>query len=316
LQLGGISGKTIADTESSSTDGPVLVSGRRIRRVEQRGSEYVIHRWFEIGEVLGEYYPGGVHTVSFDQDSTNALVEAAEKVSFGTQRIELDGISDDERRQVETTLAETEQIQAQKDTAVLGTIKQHETLAQAIQPSRRGNVLLNSDISYHVYKGDNPSYEGDLTEQTGPINLVWGNGDSAGAISDDWDYLAHSSINLAGDRYIAVGRRVKKQDKDIGKNIYPEYSPNQYHARVYTISGESGIDAVGQAHKDPVDHGHLADWPWFFDESRKTFSKEWKSVSTKRSLPKDDYDTADGYFHCIKGDYRDDGGWILPGHLP
>ncbi|MFC4245409.1 twin-arginine translocation signal domain-containing protein [Natribaculum luteum] len=291
---------------------PVIASGTRIAEIEQTSRGWEISRKFLIDTVEEEFRVSRQDRVTTTAEVENDLPEFDREVDFGTETISTTNLDSETKSEIDDLLEEgTERF---KDTAVLGTFQQHYEYERdliEVTPMAEG-PLPDSSISLHVYNADDPSWEGDLTENTGPINLVWNNGDDADDIDDDWQYNGHSSIALSGTRYIATDTySVKEQDEDIGWNIAPIQLPSQWHARVYTIDGNIDIDAVGQAHRDPPDHGHLpGDTNWQFFDSRETFSDQWNDVSTLDADNGDEYDSSDGEYDYIEGEYEedDDGG--------
>lgn len=97
----------------------------------------------------------------------------------------------------------------------------------------------------------------------------------------------------------------------------PVDSPHQYHIRLYDYDGPGDVSVIGQAHKDPLDHGHISDRDdlpggvlWRYDEARDAAVQCWEEnypgrVSVVRHYVgnyKDSDSTHDGRIVVIRRD--------------
>jgi hypothetical protein len=276
----GASGITAGQPEPEGADGPV--EGVRIHRFEREGTvaEHLADADVAVDDLDGVDPEAAVysHTEQFVPRrgqlrtergrSPITLQEAAvpesvfeSTVQRARERGGKRGLAVDER------LSGAVEVRYE-DTAEIDTFEQFRLAERELREQASvGPDVTDVDFPLHVYKADDPDGSSDLSERTGPINVGWDVGMDAAAVDDGTKTWAHWSIYLASDRYVIDGSQVKKQDEHMGWNLFPYDQANQYHARLYDVNS-SDSPVVAQAHRDPVDHGHLFDPDWEFADSR------------------------------------------------
>lgn len=329
---GGLSVGT-ASARKSNVSSPVLAKGTRTIRQVPTDDGYIREEEFEINEAepVSTTVKDGTVTLTTDSRERNPDLTSNTTVNLGRQVMEVDEreikAKLSEKTDIGTSLKGTKldiiqrdapKIVTYKDTAILGTIKQHydlemrarEALVATKSTLLESNPLLDSDCSIYTFKGDNPSNPDDLGERRGPINIAWDNGKDASEINSAMQEEGWGSLWPSGTRYIIVNDyTVRAQDKHIKKNIYPGHLPNQWHVRAYDLPGYvDDLEVIGSGHRDPIDHGKVCgpvpdcDTDWGISDTRQEVSAEWTEVTTKYSGT----DSGSGNYDYIEGDIDDD----------
>lgn len=194
------------------------------------------------------------------------------------------------------------------DTAIIGTFEQHFEHEKYAREQETMDVVHVTPR--FVYKSDDPSGRYDIAEMTGPINLGWAVGKDAGGVASNQPTSGSWAIELAGTRYIINANGVTSQDKDVGEKRCMSHfctGPQQYHVRLYDNNySEDDVSVIGQAHYDPMDHGHLTDPDWRFSDSRREISEDWTDVSTVTLSNGRFFSSSDGWMDHIQGLPEDD----------
>jgi len=172
-----------------------------------------------------------------------------------------------------------------RDKVVVGTLEEQQAAERGTHETNRlSNLSLSQsyDGPKYVYESASGAEDQDLYERTAPINVAWGNSINKDASelqsymkNQDWE--KHWTMPGSASRYILYNGSAQSQNEHIYKEIY--YA-RQLHIRVYNVSVDSSVEpiqVIGNAHRDPLDHNHIGDEPWEFNDARDETSSDWGS---------------------------------------
>lgn len=157
---------------------------------------------------------------------------------------------------------------------VVGTAAEHATAEATIRTAQReaGELDVEDDIPLYHYKS--ASDAGDQQSRKAPINLAW-NDDSSATIKDtlendagwtQYDWLPEIP------RYINDDGDVRATDEQVMDRIF---FTRQWHIRLYDVD-EPNYSAVGQAHRDPLNHNQgITIDDWHFDAASNESASDW-----------------------------------------
>ncbi|WP_207592711.1 hypothetical protein [Halomontanus rarus] len=138
------------------------------------------------------------------------------------------------------------------------------------------------DGPQYVYESASGAEGQDIYERTAPINVAWGasvgmDASQLRSYMENRGWQDHWTMPGSGSRYILSDGQARAQDDHIYKEIY--YT-RQWHIRVYDVTVDSSVESlqvVGNVHRDPLDHNHVGDEPWYFDDAREETTGAWES---------------------------------------
>jgi hypothetical protein len=178
---------------------------------------------------------------------------------------------------------------------VIGTRAEHVTAEAEIwsQASDLGGLDVPTiDGNVPLYQYENGDDAENKQNRGSPFNVAWETKDTArikdqmkgGKNGPIWRNYTDLASELKVDQYVNLPNSgTKSTDGHVMKHLYAplcKWESVQYHIRVYDVPFD-GIEAIGQAHKDPCYHGHLSEflgWDvnWKIDSTRDAVVNFWE----------------------------------------
>lgn len=262
---------------------PVYAAGTMTHEYERRGDLFVRHKTFRspalrerYGDPVMEYEPERLH-----ERQVPAPVREGRRTT----------VSGRTRR-------------------VIGTVREH-GVAETHLWNRVGDDVRSAipdlDDAIPLYHYESASDAGDKQDRKAPINVSW---DWAGTSSiESWMESGTGGpawtqiLPLPEEpRYVNDDGVVRSTDAHVMNSI--AFCPmTQYHIRLYDVDVD-GVDAVGQAHRDPCNHNkgiEIDDWA--FDETRSEVDSWWDGAGSS-------FDTTTVWVGNTDPDWGSHGGYV------
>ncbi|ELZ89590.1 hypothetical protein C453_00195 [Haloferax elongans ATCC BAA-1513] len=173
-------------------------------------------------------------------------------------------------------------------TQVIGTVEENMNAENEIWQQRKERPQIqdipNLDSNVPVYHYQNASDASDMQNRGAPLNVAWETEDSQ-TIKNDMEngrgggkwLPSPQTAPFRDPRYVNLpDGGTKSTDKHVMRFI-PNLicTTRQYHIRLYDVPFE-GVAAIGQAHRDPCDHGLLpGDTDYQIDKAREAVDGFW-----------------------------------------
>lgn len=210
----------------------------------------------------------------------------------------------------------------QSDQRVVGTVEEHLKAEQKIWKEHTNGLqaLDVPDIERGVvplYHYD-PSANGDYYEvRSSPMNLAWEAEESQDvqdtmqnngwntALQNIEEYTVDKKVNLPDGGVKSTDAHVMDKITGTLDSAICQIETVQWHIRLYDVPAD-GIDAIGQAHRDPCDHGKALGGmtDWHMNKARSETADFWDDVDGVGLSYQDVGNTATSNFDSHDGWWR------------
>jgi hypothetical protein len=143
---------------------------------------------------------------------------------------------------------------------------------------------LDGNVPLYQYKEESDAADQNKQDRNSPLNVAWESKETSdirstmksGDNGPKWGAPLSGIKQAKKDQYVNLpDGSTKSTTAHVLKSI--GFCPfKQYHIRLYDVPF-SEVGAIGQAHRDPCDHGKLSeDTDWKIDKAREKVTEFWK----------------------------------------